>query len=173
MLTKKEKLSQHLTFIVTAVNFHMVALEMSNLFAVFAVMYWANINKTGKAGFIVPPGLATDDTYKEFIKKLINSKSLESFYDFTNRGYLFREVESTMSFALYTISKGNAKNDIILGAKLWQVEHLNDRGRTYTLSQSDIQLLNPNTENLPIFHSDKDVFLIKRIYSHLPILSFG
>ncbi len=142
-----------------------------NLYALFAEIYYWLLNKGGLSGFIVPPGIATDDTYKEFIQFLVGNNALINFYNFTNRGYLFREVESTMSFALYVLQRDNLKKNIQVAAKIWQVEHLKDENRIYTLDTEDIELLNPNTKNLPIFENKLDAEIVKKIYKNIPVLS--
>jgi hypothetical protein len=142
-----------------------------NLYALFAETYFSLLNKQARSGFIVPPGIATDDTYKKFIKFLINENILEEFFNFTNRGYLFAEVESTMAFALYTFTTNKEGNLIRVAAKIWQVEHLQNPNRIYFLTPDDVQLLNPNTENLPIFENSRDSELTKNIYLQNEILS--
>lgn len=141
-----------------------------NLYALFTELYFALIKQNGRSGFIVPPGIATDDTYKSFVKYLIGENILVSFYNFTNRGYLFREVESTMAFALYVFEKNNTNSKISVAAKLWQVEHLQLPGRVYSLTAIDIKTLNPNTENLPIFENSIDAKLVIRIYEGVGVL---
>lgn len=141
-----------------------------NVYALFTEVYFNLIKQNGRSGFIVPPGIATDDTYKSFIKHLIGERILVSFYNFTNRGYLFREVESTMAFALYVFEKNNTNSKISVAAKLWQVEHLQLPGRVYNLDAIDIKTLNPNTENLPIFENSNDAKLVIRIYEGVGVL---
>jgi hypothetical protein len=142
-----------------------------NLYALFAETYYSLLNKNAKSGFIVPPGIATDDTYKKFIKYLIDENIIEEFFNFTNRGYLFAEVESTMAFALYTFTRNKKGNLIRIAAKIWQVEHLKNPNRVYFLTPYDVQLLNPNTENLPIFENSIDSELVRNIYRRNEILS--
>jgi hypothetical protein len=141
-----------------------------NLYALFAETYFSLLNRNARSGFIVPPGIATDDTYKKFIKFLISENMLEEFFNFTNRGYLFAEVESTMAFALYTFNTNKTSDLIRVAAKIWQVEHLQNQNRVYFLTPEDVKLLNPNTENLPIFENLRDSQLAKNIYIRNEIL---
>lgn len=55
-----------------------------NTYAVFAELFRSFLNPTGRAGVIVPSGIATDDTTKFFFGDLTDSKSLASLYDFEN-----------------------------------------------------------------------------------------
>ncbi|HBL61070.1 MAG TPA: hypothetical protein DDZ80_22355 [Cyanobacteria bacterium UBA8803] len=140
-----------------------------NTYAVFTETNRKIVNPTGLLGCIVPPGIATDDSLKLFIQDLVNTHSISSFYDFTNRGYIFVGLESTHAFSLLTLSNSKVSR-VDLAAQIWRVEDLKRSGRTYTLSKDEIRQLNPNTLNLPILRSERDADLIKRIYEGIPIL---
>lgn len=140
-----------------------------NTYTIFTETIHNIINKSGYSACVVPSGIATDDSNKIFIQELIKSKNLVSFFDFTNRGYLFINTESTFSFSLLTTSR-RLNSDFKLAAQLWETTHLLDSERVYSLSKDDIDRINPNTLNLPIFSSSKDSDVVKKIYSHVPIL---
>lgn len=140
-----------------------------NQYSAFAELNQNILNSQGLIGCILPPGIATDDSTKEFIQSIIKRDMLRSFYAFTNRGYIFREIESTLSFALVSwgfIGKDTPK----IAAQVWQVEHLQDQNRVYSLTPNEISLLNPNTGNLPIFKSTVDASITKRFYERIPVL---
>ena len=44
-----------------------------NTYAIFAESFLAATRDSGRAGFIVPTGIATDDTTKAFFERLISS----------------------------------------------------------------------------------------------------
>ncbi|WP_172657310.1 Eco57I restriction-modification methylase domain-containing protein [Myxosarcina sp. GI1] len=156
-------------FLRESIRFPLTARGDINTYTVFTETNWKLINNKGKAGCLIPPGIATDDSTKIFIQELVNTDSLDSFYDFTNRGYIFKALESTHAFALLTISKSPIKN-FYLAAQLWKLDDLKKAERVYNLSKKDIKRLNPNTENLPILRTFKDVELIKQIYTNCPVL---
>jgi hypothetical protein len=82
---------------------------------------------------------------------------------------LFSGTESTFSFCLLSFS--NLLQEYFhVAAQLWSVADLEEEGRSYSLTPSDILCINPNTLNLPIFKSAKDAILNKKIYKHVPIL---
>jgi hypothetical protein len=149
-------------------RFRLTAKGKINTYALFAEIIYQIISSHGYAGIILPSAIATDDSTKFFIQELIENDSISSFYDFTNRGYLFRDTESTFPFSLLTLSKVKMKK-ISLAAQIWKVEHLKDEIRNYQLKSSDIRKLNPNTLNLPIIKSTTDVTIIKSIYDRVPI----
>lgn len=156
-------------FVCKSGNFSLTAVGDVNTYALFAELNKTIINFVGRVGCIVPPGIATDDSTKFFIQELVKSKSIVSFYDFTNRGYIFRDLESTHSFSLLTFSKKEVDN-VLIAAQLWKIEDAAKDGRVYSLSIEDIERLNPNTFNLPILRTVEDVNLIKRIYQSVPVL---
>ena len=104
-----------------------------------------------------------------FIQHVVENEMLKSFFAFTNRGYIFPAIESTLSFALITY--GKKKTAILqLAAQLWQIEHLKDEGRVYSLDRETIRRMNPNTLNLPILQSSRDALLVSDIHRRIPVL---
>jgi len=99
-----------------------------NTFAVFAELDRNLLNIGGHCGSVVPTGIATDDTYKQFIQDIVNTKSLRVFYGFTNRGYTFSGVESTLSFSLFVVANMEMPM-FYVAAKLWSVDHLTRHSR--------------------------------------------
>ncbi|WP_202978831.1 Eco57I restriction-modification methylase domain-containing protein [Halomicronema hongdechloris] len=140
-----------------------------NTYTIFTETMYLIIGSKSYLGCVVPSGIATDDSNKVFIQEIIKKGTLVSFFDFTNRGYLFNGTESTFSFSLLTISK-SFDEEFHLAAQAWQVDHLKEKERVYVLSREDILRINPNTQNLPIFISAGDAKRIKSIYSKIPVL---
>lgn len=140
-----------------------------NVYAAFAETAIEEASPSGRVGCVLPSGIATDDSNKFFIQKLVDQRSIVSFYDFTNRGYLFPGTESTFSFCLLTYSN-SSQVSFHIAAQLWQVDDLGIPGRSYELLPSDILRINPNTANLPILRSANDTALVKCVYSRVPVL---
>ena len=61
-----------------------------NLYMLFAELARTLVAPDGLAGLLVPSGIATDETTKEFFSELMKSKRLVSLYDFENRNKVFR-----------------------------------------------------------------------------------
>ena len=53
----------------------------------------------GLAGLLVPSGIATDDTTKEFFSELMQAKRLVSLYDFENATRYFEDVMVRFKFS--------------------------------------------------------------------------
>jgi hypothetical protein len=142
-----------------------------NTYAVFTEVCRSFIHKHGRVGFLIPSGVATDDTTKFFFQDLITSDNLVSLYDFENREGLFPGVHRSYKFCCLTLT-GSAtpcsQADFVFYAL--RVEHLLDANRHFTLSVDDITLLNPNTRTCCIFRASRDAELLKRIHRQVPVL---
>ena len=66
-----------------------------NSYAVFAETMRHVLNESGRAGCVLPTGIATDDTTKHFFQDVTETRSLVSLFDFENR----RASSSPMSTA--------------------------------------------------------------------------
>ena len=144
-----------------------------NLYAVFAEGMRNLVKGRGRAGCLLPTGIATDDSTKIFFQDVVETRSLVSLFDFENRKGLFPEVDSRTKFCLFTTGSGGVPTsdrvEFVFFAHA--VEELYDPERRFTLSPNDIALLNPNTRTCPIFRSRKDAELTKAIYRRVPVLS--
>jgi hypothetical protein len=143
-----------------------------NTYALFSETIYQIVSPKGRAGFIVPSGLATDNSTKDFFGELISKKSLDSFFEFENEGFFAGAGQGHMlRFALTTIV--GAAQEIPETRFLFQgkkIEHLHDPERVFTLSPEDIFRVNPNTLTCPIFQSRYDAEITKKIYQRVPIL---
>jgi hypothetical protein len=141
-----------------------------NTYTVFAETMRSIIRSRGRVGCIVPSGIATDDTTKLFFRDLMETQSLTSLYSFENEEFLFRDIHHSTKFCLLTIS-GNANHhkaaDFVFFAR--RTSNLEDEDRHFSLSASDVALLNPNTHTCPIFRSKHDMLLTKKIYERVPV----
>ena len=143
-----------------------------NTYALFAEAISQMISPSGRAGFIVPSGLATDNSTKDFFGDLVSRRSLHSFFEFENEGFFLGAGQGHMlRFALTTIlgsaGKVMATRFLFQGKKLTD---LDDAERNFTLSPEDIERVNPNTLTCPIFQSSFDAELSKKIYERIPVL---
>lgn len=142
-----------------------------NTYAIFAETNRMLMSERGRVGCIVPSGIATDDTTKYFFSDLIKSDSLASLYDFENRERLFPEVHRSYKFCLLTLAGrklATGRPDFVFFAHA--VEDLKEEQRHFTLSATDLALLNPNTLTCPIFRNRRDAELTKAIYARVPVL---
>jgi len=141
-----------------------------NTYSVFAETMRGLVGPTGRAGIIVPTGIATDDTTKEFFQSIVEQRSLASLYDFENAAPIFEGVHRSYKFCLLTLSGSERPvehPDFVFFAH--RVEDLDDEDRRFRLSAADFKLLNPNTRTCPIFRTSRDAEITKGIYLRLPV----
>ncbi|HMS16773.1 MAG TPA: hypothetical protein PKA37_08020 [Planctomycetota bacterium] len=143
-----------------------------NVYTVFAEGMRTILNNFGRAGCVLPTGIATDDTTKHFFQSIVETQSLVSLFDFENRQNLFPAVDSRMKFCLFTCGRGTTPTAELAEFVFFAhaTADLYDPERRFTLSSKDIKLLNPNTRPCPIFRSKKDAELTKAIYRRVPVL---
>ena len=144
-----------------------------NTYALFAEHNRAVLGPTGRAGFIVPSGIATDDTTKEYFGTLVAEGRLASLYDYRNHDGLFYDVgHRRFKFCLLTLTGltiRNATASFVFFAEC--TEHVRDPARQFTLTAADISLLNPNTGTSPTFRSRRDADINLAMYRNVGVLS--
>jgi hypothetical protein len=121
----------------------------------------------GRAGMLVPTGIATDDSTKAFFDAIATGGRIASLYDFENREAIFPSVHRSYKFCALTLGKQEAARFVFFASN---TAHLRDERRAFTLSGADIALLNPNTRTCPVFRSQADAELTKKIYRRVPVL---
>lgn len=142
-----------------------------NTYSVFSESYANLINKNGMAGFIVPTGIATDDSNKAFFGAMVEQNRLTTLFDFENREAVFPDVHRAYKFCLLTLSgKDIGQSKARFGFFLTRVEHVQDKLRVFSLSKDDFLRLNPNTKTCPVFRTSTDAELTTKIYNHVPIM---
>ncbi len=141
-----------------------------NTYALFAETIDQITSKTGRAGFIVPTGIATDDSTKAFFSSLADNSRLVALWSFENEEFVFPGVHHAFKFCLVVTAGESTGAAADLAFFLRQVSWLQDEGRRFTLSAEDFRLINPNTRTCPVFRSEADAELTKKIYRRIPIL---
>jgi hypothetical protein len=139
-----------------------------NTYALFAELFANLASKRGRAGVIVPTGVATDATTAPFFGALVENKRLAKLIDFENRERLFPAVDSRMKFCLLTIGRDEKQSGFAFF--LTDPRQLAEPERVFTLSAEDIARINPNTKTTPIFRSRADAELTAKIYARVPVL---
>lgn len=120
-------------------------------------------------GIIVPTGIATDDTCKQFFSTLTAKDNLVSLFDFENRGHLFPALHTKTKFSLLTAAASEVSNARYCFLAT-QTEQLRDANRVFVLTRHDLRLVNPNTSTCPLFRTRYDADITKKIYRNVPVL---
>jgi N-6 DNA Methylase len=142
-----------------------------NTYAIFAELTRTLMSERGRVGCILPSGIATDDTTKEFFGSLVTSSQLASLYHFENEDFIFPTVHHAFRFCLVTMARGlraNHQVEMVFYAR--QVSHLAETERRVTLTPADFLTLNPNTRTCPTFRWRRDAEINKAIYRRIPVL---
>jgi hypothetical protein len=139
-----------------------------NTYALFAELFANLASRRGRAGVIVPTGIATDATTAPFFAALVAENRLAKLIDFENREAIFPDVHRSYKFCLLTIGR-NAK-EANFSFFLTDPRQLSDPERRFTLSADAIARINPNTKTAPVFRSRADAELTKAIYNRVPVL---
>ncbi len=156
-------------FLRSSGRFPLTATGKYNLFALFSEFASQAINRRGRAGLVVPTGIATDDTCKTFFASLVDGSKIASLFDFENREGIFEGVHRAYKFALLTLT-ASPQPAASFAFFLTRAEHLRDASRRFSLNAQDLTLLNPNTKTCPIFRTPVDAELTKKIYKTIPVL---
>jgi len=138
-----------------------------NTYALFAETISQITANTGRAGFIVPTGIATDDSTKAYFGALATGGRLASLYDFENREAIFPGVHRSYKLCLLTIG---STTEAEFAFFLTQTSQLADDRRRFTLSADDFGRINPNTLTCPVFRARRDAELTRKIYQQVPVL---
>jgi hypothetical protein len=142
-----------------------------NLYSLFAEENRTLLAPRGRAGFIVPTGIATDSFNQYYFRDVMEKGSLLSLYDFENRKPLFADVDSRFKFTLLTLSgreHHEPRADFAFFAH--DPTDLLRAGMRFELTRDEINLLNPNTGTCPIFRSRRDAEITLGIYRRMPVL---
>lgn len=137
-----------------------------NLYALFAEMDNRLRRPDGSAGFIVPTGIATDDSTKAFFQHIVQDRQLASLYDFENRE-LFPAVHKSYKFSLLTLAPAEQAD---FAYYLVHPRELADKRRHFTMMAEDFVLINPNTGTCPLFRCGEDARLCRKLYRRTPVL---
>ena len=138
-----------------------------NTYALFAEHNWKVMAPRGCAGFIVPSGIVTDDSTKEYFQALLDRGALASVYHFENESLVFKGLHHAYRFVLLTIRESR-QADLVFYAR--RAVDLHDRRRHFALTTADFATLNPNTRTCPTFRSHRDADINLAMYRRAGVL---
>lgn len=138
-----------------------------NTYALFSETFLQLTSEAGRAGFIVPTGIATDDSTKAYFSEVIKTNRLSrilSLYEI--RGW-FKDTDDRKPFCLLTLGRSSAAKflfDARNESDFIKIE------KWFSLTREEFELINPNTLTCPIFRSKYDSELTKKIYRGSSVL---
>lgn len=138
-----------------------------NTYALFSETFLQAMAPEGRAGFIVPSGIATDDTTKQFFGAIAHGR-LVRLHDLRTGPGLFSEIgHQRFKFCLLTLGRSDSAEFVFFALK---VEELQDARRRFELTPEEFKLINPNTRTCPVFRCQRDAALTKKLYRAAPVL---
>jgi hypothetical protein len=149
-------------------RFVLTAVGDLNTYALFAEHFLKLIGPDGRAGLIVPTGIATDNSTKAYFDHLATKGKLVSLISFFEIRKWFPGTDDRNPFCLLTLRDG--ADACLLAFSVKSISELADHRRSFSLGPEDFILLNPNTRTCPVFRSQMDAELTKKIYSKVPVL---
>ena len=138
-----------------------------NMYALFAEHNRSVLDSRGCAGFIVPGGIVTDDTTKEYFQVLLDRGALASVHHFENESHVFKDLHHAFRFVLLTIGESH-QADLVFYAR--RAVDLDDQQRHFALTPVDFATLNPNTRTSPTFRSRRDADINLAMYRRAGVL---
>ena len=161
----KRAVQGEVQFARTGGRFPLCAHGRINTYSLFAEHNWRILGPEGRAGFIVPSGIATDDNTKEYFRAIVSSGALHSLWEFENEGFFTAGKGHMLRFALTTLvgryEPATATDFFFQGQAVSDVQ---DPERHFTIAAADIQVINPNTGTCPIFRTKRDSVINLGIY---------
>jgi hypothetical protein len=152
-------------------RFPLTATGDINTYAVFAEAIRRLLAPTGRAGIIVPTGIATDDTTKHFFADLTKQQQLAKLVGFENEDFIFPAIANVVRFCTLTISGvSQPESKPTFAFYLRRFNQLAQQERFFQLTADDLALLNPNTRTCPVFRTRTDAELTREVYRRVPVL---
>ncbi len=136
-----------------------------NAYALFSELFLKAISQEGRSGLIVPTGIAVDDTTKDFFQHIVNEDQISSLFDFENRAKIFSAIDSRIKFCLLSLSgRSRPNSEAEYAFYLYRTDQIKDDERRLNLNEEDFALFNPNTKTSPIFRTQRDMEIGRKIY---------
>ncbi len=131
----------------------------------------------GRAGLVVPSGIAADKTTSAFFRSVSTKGRLKALYDFENRRTrfdlppFFPDVHSSFKFSIFVAGRREGEFEAARCAFFVQdMSELDDPERCFDLTAADFAKVNPNTGTAPVFRTRRDAKLTTAIYDRFPVL---
>ena len=159
-------------FVRQSLRYKLSAVGDVNTYALFAEHVREIVSPKGFAGIIIPTGIATDDTLKDFFADLMVKKGdLIELTGYENEDFLFTGIANVVRFCTFVVSgKDIQRTAPRFAFYIRKMEQLAESERFFELPKEDLELFNPNTLTSPIFRTRVDYGLTRKIYQLFPVI---
>jgi Eco57I restriction-modification methylase len=142
-----------------------------NLYSLFVERAQALAAPSGLVALLTPSGIAADKGAAEFFRSISTTGRLGALFDFENRKVFFADVHASFKFCALVFGGTQRSFKVSRCAFfLHRTDAADDPDRVLNLQPDDFALLNPNTGAAPVFRSQRDAEITKRIYRANPVL---
>ncbi len=148
-----------------------------NLYSLFVERAMNLVKPDGLIGLLTPSGIYADKTAAPFFKSVSSGGRVGGIFDFENRRLtvklppFFPDVEKRFKFcALIFGGESRRFKETRCGFFLDDPENTMSDNRSFPLSPTDFDRINPNTGTAPIFRNRRDAEITRRIYKRHPVL---
>jgi N-6 DNA Methylase len=128
-----------------------------NTYALFAEHFLNLLGRNGRAGIIVPTGIATDVTTANFFGHLMSERRVVRLFDFENSAPIFSGVHRSFKFCLLTLGSDVAEAEFSFF--LTDPVQLEDTRRRFSLSSEKMAATGLGSGSAPTFRSQRDAEL--------------
>jgi N-6 DNA Methylase len=151
--------------------FPLTSIGKMNTYALFAELAHTLLAPSSRSGIVVPTGIATDDTTKEFFGRLVSDQRLAELVGFENEAFIFPAVHHATKFCALIVTGLDSK--VLKPSFVFFCRYFSDVRspiRRFELSREDFGLLNPNTLTCPTFRTQADAELARKVYARVGVL---
>ena len=129
------------------------------------------IKPDGFVGLLTPSGIYADKTAARFFKSVSTSGRVGGLFDFENKKIFFKDVHASFKFcALIFGGEERLFDQTECAFFLHDTKTIHDKDRCFPLTPVDFARVNPNTGTAPVFRSQRDAEITRRIYERHPVL---
>jgi hypothetical protein len=139
-----------------------------NAYSLFARVFLASTSPNGRSGFMVPTGIATDESNETFFASLFRKRQLVSLLSFHETRGWFKGTDERKPFCLLTL--GAQKEATVFMFSIRKLSELDIPERKFTMNLEELNLFSPNTKMCPTFRTEVDAQITKKLYNTHPIL---
>ncbi len=142
-----------------------------NIYSLFVERAKSLIKPDGFVGLLTPSGIYADKNAADFFKQVSTGGRIYGLFDFENRKIFFKDVHASFKFCALVFGG----EERLLGKTkcaffLHDTDSVKNPDRCFSLTPADFARLNPNTGTAPVFRTQRDADITRRIYENHPVL---
>lgn len=168
---RKHEIDSEVKFFRTSNRYPLSASGKVNTYSLFTELVYKAINLNGMVGIIIPTGISSDESTKDFFDDLMVKNRLVKMIGFENEEFIFPDVANVVRFCLFILTgSDNKKGKPVFSFNLRNIGHMSQSERCFSVAKEDLELFNPNSKTCPIFRTNTDYLLSKKIYLKYPVI---